>query len=82
VTQVIGPLVTSRESQGPFCSVGEVCEITRFAGTRAAGRDCRLSGHDRAVDAAGIARGVRHGDRVSTWGERPTIRVGEGCWGG
>src|SRR5260370_39684692 len=25
--------------------------------------------------------GIRYGDRVSTWGERPTIRVGEGLLG-
>src|SRR4029077_11184174 len=28
-----------------------------------------------------LPRGVRYGDRVSTWGERPSIRVGEGLLG-
>jgi flagellum-specific ATP synthase len=78
VTQVVGPLV---ESIGPFCSVGEVCEITDSRGRMLPGEIVGF--RDTTVLAMPLEspRGIRYGDRVSTWGERPTIRVGDGLLG-
>jgi flagellum-specific ATP synthase len=78
VTQVIGPLV---ESDGPFCSVGEVCEITDSRGRKLPGEIVGFRGTTVLSMPLESPAGVRHGDCVSTWGERPTIRVGEGLLG-
>jgi flagellum-specific ATP synthase len=78
VTQVIGPLV---ESEGPFCSVGEVCEITDSEGRVLPGEVVGFRGTTVLSMPLESPRGIRHGDRVSTWGERPTIRVGDGLLG-
>jgi flagellum-specific ATP synthase len=78
VTQVVGPLV---ESAGPFCSVGEVCRITDSQGEPRAGEIVGF--RDTTVLSMPLepACGLRYGDRVSTWGERPAIRVGDGLLG-
>ena len=78
VTQVVGPLV---ESAGPFCSVGEVCQITDSEGRALAGEIVGF--RDTTVLSMPLEspRGIRYGDRVSTWGERPAIRVGDGLLG-
>jgi flagellum-specific ATP synthase len=78
VTQVIGPLV---ESAGPFCSVGEVCQITDSEGRVLAGEIVGFRDTTVLSMPLGSPRGIRYGDRVSTWGERPTIRVGGGLLG-
>jgi len=78
VTQVIGPLV---ESEGPFCSVGEVCEITDSRGRSLPGEVVGFRGTTVLSMPLELPRGIRHGDRVSTWGERPAIRVGGGLLG-
>jgi flagellum-specific ATP synthase len=78
VTQVAGPLV---ESVGPFCSVGEVCQITDSHGRVLAGEIVGF--RDTTVLSMPLEspRGIRYGDRVSTWGEHATIRVGDGLLG-
>src|SRR5271165_3089600 len=78
VKQVIGPLV---ESEGPFCSVGEVCEITDSQGRVLPGEIVGFRGTTVLSMPLESPRGVRYGDKVSTWGVRPTIRVGEGLLG-
>ena len=78
VTQVIGPLV---ESDGPFCSVGERCEITDSRGQSLPGEIIGFRGKTVLSMPLELPRGIRYGDRVTTWGERPTIRVGEGLLG-
>src|ERR1700728_1176289 len=78
VTQVIGPLV---ESEGPFCSVGEVCEITDSEGRVLPGEVVGFRGTTVLSMPLESPRGIRHGDRVSTWGERPAMRVGDGLLG-
>jgi flagellum-specific ATP synthase len=78
VTQVIGPLV---ESEGPFCSVGEVCQIADSAGRVLSGEIVGFRGATVLSMPLESPRGVRYGDRVSSWGERPTIRVGDGLLG-
>jgi len=78
VTQVVGPMV---ESVGPFCSVGEVCQITDSKGEPRLGEIVGF--RDTTVLSMPLesARGIRYGDRVSTWGERPAIRVGNDLLG-
>jgi flagellum-specific ATP synthase len=78
VTQVVGPLV---ESQGPFCSVGEVCEISDARGRARPGEVIGFRGTTVLSMPLEAPEGVRHGDSVVTWGARPTIRVGEGLLG-
>jgi flagellum-specific ATP synthase len=73
VTQVIGPLV---ESQGPFCSVGEICQISDSKGRALLGEVIGFRGSTVLSMPLEMPRGVRYGDRVVTWGERATLRVG------
>jgi flagellum-specific ATP synthase len=78
VSQVVGPLV---ESEGPFCSVGEVCEITDSNGRALPGEIVGF--RDKTVLSMPLEspRGIRYGDRVTTWGKRPVIGVGQGLLG-
>jgi flagellum-specific ATP synthase len=78
VTQVVGALV---ESQGPFCSVGERCEIIDSQGRTLPGEIVGFRGKTVLAMPLELPRGIRYGDRVITWGERPTIRVGSGLLG-
>jgi flagellum-specific ATP synthase len=78
VTQVIGPLV---ESEGPFCSVGEACELSDSGGRKLAGEIIGFRGTTVLSMPLELPAGVRHGDAVSTWGARPAIRVGDGLLG-
>ena len=73
VTQVVGPLV---ESEG-FCSVGEVCHIHDAQGRVLPGEIVGFRGSTVLSMPLDLPRGVRHGDRVITWGERATLRVSE-----
>lgn len=78
VTQVVGPLV---ESTGPFCSVGETCQIVDSSGRVLPGEIVGFRGTTVLSMPLERPRGIRYGDRVSSWGERPTIRVGDGLLG-
>ncbi len=78
VLQVIGPLV---ESEGPFCSVGDVCEITDSRGRALRGEIVGFRGSTVLSMPLDSPSGVRYGDSVCAWGERPTIRVGDGLLG-
>jgi flagellum-specific ATP synthase len=78
VTQVIGPLV---ESEGPFCSVGEMCEITDSNGRILSGEIVGFRDKTVLSMPLELPRGIRYGDRVTTWCARPTIRVGNGLLG-
>jgi flagellum-specific ATP synthase len=78
VTQVIGPLV---ESEGPFCSVGEVCQIIDSRGRALPGEIVGFRDTTVLSMPLELPRGIRYGDRVSSWGERPAIRVGDGLLG-
>src|SRR5271163_4328935 len=74
VKQVIGPVV---ESEGPFCSVGEACQIMDAEGRALAGEIVGFRGTTVLSMPLGSPRGIRYGDRVSSWGARPTIGVGD-----
>src|SRR4051812_44177778 len=73
VSQVVGNLV---ESAGPFCSVGECCEITNSNGVKLAGEIVGF--RDSSVLAMPLERpsGIRFGDPIVTWGATPSMRVG------
>jgi flagellum-specific ATP synthase len=74
VRQVIGPLV---ESDGPFCSVGEICHIHDAQGRTLPGEIVGFRGSTVLSMPLDLPRGIRCGDRVVTWGEHATLRVGE-----
>ena len=74
VTQVIGPLV---ESEGPFCSVGEICHIRDARGRVMPGEIVGFRGSTVLSMPLDIPRGVRCGDRVVTWGEHPSLGVSD-----
>ncbi|HEY1799362.1 MAG TPA: FliI/YscN family ATPase [Terriglobales bacterium] len=74
VTKIIGQLV---ESQGPFCSLGEVCQITGSDGREWPGEVVGFRGSTVLSMPLDRPEGIRYGDRITTWGSRPTLRVGE-----
>jgi flagellum-specific ATP synthase len=73
VTQVVGNIV---ESAGPFCSVGETCEIVTSNEIRMQGEIVGF--RDSTVLSMPLERpaGIRLGDRIVTWGGTPALRVG------
>jgi flagellum-specific ATP synthase len=78
INQVVGNLI---ESEGPFCSVGESCEIIGAGGRSYAGEIVGFRGSTMLSMAADNPQGIRFGDRIATWGARPSIRVGPGLLG-
>lgn len=78
VNQVVGNLV---ESDGPFCFVGESCEIAGDDGRSYPGEIIGFRGSTMLSMTAEPPRGIRFGDRIVTWGARPSIRVGPGLLG-
>lgn len=73
VNQVVGNLV---ESAGPFCFVGESCEITDTNGRSYSGEMIGFRGSTMLSMTADPLRGIRFGDQIMTWGARPSVRVG------
>jgi flagellum-specific ATP synthase len=78
VNQVVGNLV---ESGGPFCFVGESCEIRSLNGSVYPGEIIGFRGSTMLSMTADPPRGIRFGDQIVTWGARPSIRVGPGLLG-
>ncbi len=78
VTKSVGQLI---ESEGPFCSLGERCEIVDRAGHIYAGEVIGFRGSHVLSMTLGRPAGIRYGDRIVTWGEQPAIRVGDGLLG-
>jgi flagellum-specific ATP synthase len=74
VTKAAGHLV---ESEGPFCCVGECCEIVDSEGHVSAGEVIGFRGANVLSMPLERLGGIRYGDRIMTWGAQPTIRVGE-----
>jgi flagellum-specific ATP synthase len=73
VQRVTGQLV---ESDGPFCSVGEICLIEDATGRVLPGEIVGFRGSTVLSMPLDVPRGIRYGDRVLTWGEHSTLRVG------
>jgi flagellum-specific ATP synthase len=78
ITQVVGNLI---ESEGPFCSVGESCLFTGHGGQTYSGEIIGFRGSTMLSMAADQPQGLRFGDKLVTWGARPSIRVGPGMLG-
>lgn len=74
VTQVVGSLV---ESEGPFCSVGEICQIQNAQGRALPGEIVGFRASTVLSMPLDLPRGVRRGDRILTWGEHATLRVSD-----
>ena len=70
--QVVGQLV---ESEGPFCTVGEACEIVDSRGQSWPGEIVGFRGHTVLSMALRRPTGIRYGDQVVVWGRRPALRV-------
>ena len=73
INQVVGNLI---ESNGPFCSVGESCEIVGDGGRSYSGEIIGFRGSTMLSMAADQPQGIRFGDQIMTWGARPSVRVG------
>jgi flagellum-specific ATP synthase len=73
VLQVVGNLV---ESEGPFCSVGDECEITTLDGKVYTGEVIGFRGPVMLTMTLELPRGIRYGDKIVATGGRPSIRVG------
>jgi len=78
VLQVVGNLI---ESEGPFSSVGESCEITNTSGEKYSGQVIGFRGSTMLSMAVENPQGIRFGDRIVSWGARPSIRVGDDLLG-
>jgi flagellum-specific ATP synthase len=78
VTELIGQLI---ESEGPFCSVGELCEVGDASGKIFPGEIIGFRGTTVLSMLLSRPSGIRYGDRVITWGARPQVRVGDGLLG-
>jgi flagellum-specific ATP synthase len=78
ISQVVGNLI---ESEGPFCFVGESCQIIGGNGRSYTGEIIGFRGSTILSMAADPLQGIRFGDRLVTWGARPSIRVGPGMLG-
>jgi flagellum-specific ATP synthase len=78
VKRVVGPLV---ESEGPFSSVGEICDIHGAEGRVLSGEVVGFREATVLVMPLDLPRGVRPGDRVLAWGEQASLRVGEDMLG-
>jgi flagellum-specific ATP synthase len=78
VTHLIGQLV---ESEGPFCSVGELCEVVGTNGAVFQGEVVGFRGTTVLSMPMARPKGIRYGDRVVAWGARPQLRVGDGLLG-
>ena len=78
VLQVVGNLI---ESEGPFCSIGESCEITSASGKKYSGQVVGFRGSTMLSMAVENPQGIRFGDRIVAWGTRPSIRVGNDLLG-
>ncbi len=71
--QVIGNLV---ESEGPFCSIGDECEIVSSEGKVYSGEVVGFRGPVMLTMTLQLPRGIRYGDPIVATGRRPSIRVG------
>lgn len=78
VTQVLGQLV---ESNGPFGSAGELCEVVDGSGRAYPGQIIGFRGATVLSMTFEAPRHVRFGDEVVSWGARPQINVGDGMMG-
>ncbi len=74
VKQVLGQMV---ESEGPFCSVGELCHVIAQDGQVFPGQVVGFRGTTVLSMPLEHPEGIRYGDRVASWGARPALWVGD-----
>ncbi len=74
VTQVIGNLI---ESEGPFCAVGEACDILSVSGSSYSGEVIGFRGSAILSMAVEPPHGIHPGDCVVSRGRRPSIRFSD-----
>jgi flagellum-specific ATP synthase len=74
VTQVVGQLI---ESEGPFSTIGEACEIIDSKGRHWPGEIVGFRGHTVLSMALRRPTGIRYGDQVVVFGRRPSLRLGK-----
>ncbi len=74
VTKAVGHIV---ESEGPFCSLGECCEVFGPTGEAHAGEVVGFRGSTVISMPLQRLDGIRYGDRIATWGAKATLRVGQ-----
>jgi len=74
VSRVTGHLL---ESDGPFCSVGESCEVINGQGRRFEGEIVGFRGPKILSMCLERPSGIRYGDRIVTRGSRPRVAVGD-----
>ena len=78
VVKAVGNVV---ESEGPYCSIGECCVLVGSNGERCDGEVIGFRGSSVLSVPLRPPETMRFGDAVITWGERPSLRVGEGMLG-
>lgn len=78
VTQVVGQVV---ESEGPFGSAGDSCEIVTSNGNIISGQIIGFRNSTVLVMTFEPPEHVRYGDRVVSWGAAPQVRVGDALIG-
>jgi flagellum-specific ATP synthase len=78
VSHVAGHLL---ESDGPFCSVGECCEVVGSERKRYKGEIVGFRGPKVLSMCLDRPRGIRYGDTIVANGSRPEIVVGSGLIG-
>ncbi|HWG38868.1 MAG TPA: FliI/YscN family ATPase [Terriglobales bacterium] len=78
VIKSVGQIV---ESDGPPCSVGEVCAVIGADGSSAEGQVVGFRGATVLSMPLRAPQGIRFGDRIVTWGRKPAIRVGDALIG-
>ncbi len=76
--QASGQLV---ESQGPFASVGELCEIVNAQGRVYPGEIVGFRGTTVLSMPLERTTGIQYGNAVIAWGGRPMLRVGQALLG-
>jgi len=78
VTQVLGQVI---ESEGPFCSAGDACEVVSARGEVFAGQVIGFRGPTVLSMTFEPPCHLRFGDRVVSRGARPQLRVGDALIG-
>ncbi len=73
ITRVTGNLI---ESDGPFGSIGDACEMRAASGARFAGEIVGFRGRTILSMMAEDPTGIRLGDEVTSLGGRPAVPVG------
>ncbi len=74
VVQVVGQLV---ESEGPVCCVGDLCHLINARGRVYPGEVVGFRGTTVLSMPLERPEGIGFGDRIASWGARPTLRVSE-----